>query len=335
MLTKSTISRRTFLELSATSAVTALALGMPGSALSAPRKVNIFMGTTPDYANVWVGLKKGYFEKENIDASIRLFPSGSAASDAFRTGEAEFLCCGDIPGVRLWKTMGTRYIAPISRDFYSPVMVVKKEISSPAEIKGKTIATQTGSAFMMMVGLINTKYGLSEGDYKLTNMEPTDMVISLERGAIDGFIWASPFEERAKQVSGDKVHVLIRGEDVGFPNAVGLNTRSDLIESDRDMVQAFVRALAAASDWCMKNKDGTSEVIADALKLEPKIAAVTQKMDFTTNLDQGLYKYFYHLGKYLEQKGLIDAPMDWSKYFDTSFLKNVDPARVEKMAATY
>ena len=331
----SSFSRRAFLRTAALGAATVSAVASPRPAAAQMRKVNVYMGTTMDYANVWAAKLNGYFEKEGIDASIRLFPSGSTATDAFRAGDAEFVCCGEIPSVRLWKVMGSRYIAPVARDFYSLTLVVKREIKSPADLKGKTIATQTASSLMMMAGLINKQYGLTDADYKITNMEPSDMVISLERGSIDGFLWGSPFEERAKQVSGDKVHVLLRGQDVGFPNSVGLNTRADLVEKERPMVQSFVNGLARASDWCMANKEETSKIIAQALKLELPIARATQVMDFTTRLDQGLYKYFYALGGYMLDRKLIDKPMIWNDYWETSFMKAIDPARVETMKDKY
>ena len=334
MTTKLTHSRRTLLKIAS---VTGAAMLFPLSrqAIAANRKVTVFMGTTPDFSNVWAGKDKGYFAKENIDAEVRVFPSGAAASDAFRTGEAHFLCCGDIPAIRLWKTTGSRYLAPVSRDFNSPVLVVKSEITRPEDLKGKVIATQTASLFTMMVDLINKKYGLSAQDYRVTNMEPADMVVALAQGSIDGFVWASPFDERAKEASGSKVHVLLRGKDVGFPNSVGLCTRADLIQKDPNLVQAFVRALAAASDWCMANKDQTSAIAAKELHLEPKIARVTQVMNFTTKFDQGLYKFFFALDKYMLDKHLIDKPIDWNQYLDTEFLRNVDPSRVERMASSY
>ena len=101
------------------------------------------------------------------------------------------------------------------------------------------------------------------------------------------------------------------------------------------MVQNFVSALVEASDWCMANKEETSKIVAGALKLELPVARVTQVMNFTTNFDQGLYKFYYVLGGFLLERKLIDKPMTWSDYFDTSFLKVIDPGRVEPMKDKY
>lgn len=331
------ISRR---QLMKTSIGAAAAIAAPraliSASLGAPSVINVFMGTTPDFANVWIAKLNGFFEREGLpNVEIRLFPSGAAASDAFRTGEAHFLGCGDLPAIRMWKTIGSRCIAPISRDFNFNVVVVKSDIKTPADLKGKTIATQTGSALIFMVELINRKYDLKDGDYRLVNMEPTDMVIALAQGSIDGFVWSSPFDEKAKEIAGDKVHVLLRGVDVNYPNSVTLSVRKELIQSDHNTVQRFINGLAKASDWCMENKDEAHRIVGKQLRLSPQAPSTIINTNFRINFDQALYAYYYNLGRYMLGKGLVDAPINWDEYLDTEFIKGVDATRVEKMAASY
>src|SRR6185437_6991724 len=296
--------------------------------------INVFMGTTLDFANIWIAKLNGFFEREGLpQVDIRLFPSGAAASDAFRTGEAHFLGCGDLPAIRMWKTIGSKYISPISRDFNFNVMVVKSSIKTPADLKGKIIATQTASANMFMVGLIHKKYGLQESDYKVVNMEPTDMVIALSQGSIDGFVWSSPFDEKAKEIAGDKVHVLLRGGDVNYPNSVALSVRKELAQSDPETVQRFVRGLAAASDWCMDHKDEVNRVVGARIGLPPQAKSTITHTNFRSTIDEQLYLYLFGLGKYMESRKLLDAPIDWASYIDSQFLKKADPGRVANMPA--
>ena len=325
-------SRRQFIAYSAGS-VGAIALARPFiSRAKAAGPINVFMGTTLDFANVWIAKLNGFFEREGLPhVEIRLFPSGAAASDAFRTGEAQFLGCGDLPAVRMWKTIGSKYISPISRDFNFNVMVVKSTIKTPADLKGKVIATQTASANMFMVGLINKKYGLKESDYKVVNMEPTDMVIALSQGSIDGFVWSSPFDEKAKEIAGDKVRVLLRGGDVNYPNSVALSVRKELIQSDQDTVQRFVRGLATASDWCMDHKEEVNKIVGTHIGLPPQAKSTITHTNFRSTIDKSLYTYLFGLGKYMESRKLLDVPIDWKGYIDARFLRDVDASRVEAM----
>lgn len=325
------LNRRAFLELLAVGGTT-LATGAlwPTPAKAAARTINLFMGTSPDHANLWVALQKGYFANEGLDVKVRLFPSGSAATDAFRAGVAEFVACGDIPAMRLWEVMGTKYIAPVAYDYRTPVFMVKSAIKTPEDLRGKTIATRFGSTFELMIEMVSRKMNIPAGTFKLVNMEPNDMVITLERGDIDGFIWGSPMEQRAKQISGDKVRLFVRGADVGFPNAVCMATRADIIKNDPALVQAFMRAQMKASDWCMANKDETSEIVGKSLKVDQDVARLTQDMTFTTRFDQNLIPFYCALGKFVVEKGIVKR-LDWQDYLDTSFMKNIDPSRVSPM----
>src|SRR5262245_32100023 len=145
-------------------AATTLAVGTTTrTAHAAARRVNVFMGTTPDFGNIWVAQLKGFFAEENINANIRLFPSRTAATDAFRAGVAEFVGCGDIPSARLWETMGTRYIAPVCYDSYTSVLMVKSAIQTGEQLRGKTLATRLGSSMELMVEQTFQKFGLASG----------------------------------------------------------------------------------------------------------------------------------------------------------------------------
>jgi ABC-type nitrate/sulfonate/bicarbonate transport system substrate-binding protein len=327
-------NRRSFLKLAGIGGTSLLTAGLwPSRARAATRSINLFMGTSPDHANIWVAHQKGFFAAENLEAKIRLFPSGSAATDAFRAGVAEFVACGDIPAMRLWEVMGTKYIAPVAYDYQTPVFMVKSAIMTVEDLRGKTIATRFGSTFELMIDMMSRKLNIPAGTFKVINMEPNDMVITLDRGDIDGFIWGSPMEARSKQISGNKVRLFVRGKDVGFPNVVCMNTRADLIKNDPALVQDFVRAQMKASDWCMANKEETSEIVAKAIKLEPEVAKMTYAMDFTTKLDQNLYPFYCELGKFVLAKGIVKK-LDWKDFLDTSFMKKVDPTRVGEMTCS-
>src|SRR5437868_2103021 len=95
------------------------------AAAADPQTVTLFIGTTPDYANIYVARDKGFFEAEGLKLDIRLFPSGSAATDGFRSGKVEFVASGDIPAMRLCEVIGSKIIAPTGYDGFSPVFMVK------------------------------------------------------------------------------------------------------------------------------------------------------------------------------------------------------------------
>jgi len=131
--------------LAALAGIACITLVPPATAAD-PQTVTLFIGTTPDYANIYVARDKGFFEAEGLKLDIRLFPSGSAATDGFRSGKVEFVASGDIPAMRLCEVMGAKVIAPTGFDGFSPVFMVKSSIKTPEDLKGKTFASRLGSS---------------------------------------------------------------------------------------------------------------------------------------------------------------------------------------------
>jgi len=315
--------------LAALAGIACITLVPPATAAD-PQTVTLFIGTTPDYANIYVARDKGFFEAEGLKLDIRLFPSGSAATDGFRSGKVEFVASGDIPAMRLCEVMGAKVIAPTGFDGFSPVFMVKSSIKTPEDLKGKTFASRLGSSGELFVQKIRDKYKFGPNDFKLINLEPTDMVSVLDRGDIDGFFWFSPFEERSQQISGAKVRLFMRGGEVGFTNEVTLTARGDLVEKNPDMIKHFLKALIKGSDYAMAHRDETVDIVSAALKLDKKASEVTRQMNFPMRFDKRLYDRYGESAKFMIEKKFVEKPVDFSTCFWTDGIAATDPARVEK-----
>ncbi len=65
--------------------------------------------------------------------------------------------------------------------------------------------------------------------------------------------------------------------------------REEVIEKNPEAVKAYVRLLAAASDWCRKNKKEAAAETANWLGLEPEVIARAE-MEFSTKVTKGWLK---------------------------------------------
>jgi ABC-type nitrate/sulfonate/bicarbonate transport system substrate-binding protein len=320
------LTRKRFHRIEA--ALCGLAALMFSSAAPAADTVTLFMGTTPDYANIYVARDKGFFEQEGIKVDIRLFPSGSAATDGFRSGKVEFVASGDAPALRLCQVTGAFVIAPTSYDGFSPVFMVRADIKSPADLKGKRFGTRVGSSAELFIDLVKKKYNLPDDAFKLINLEPTDMVAALDRGDIDGFLWFSPFEERSMTVSGNKVRLFLRGGEVGYTNEVTLVARGDLTAEKPELVTRFLKALIKGSDYATDHRDETVNIVAAALKLDKKAAEVTREMNFPVAFDKRLYERYGVQADFMLSHKMIKDPIDLKSCFWTKGIAAADPKRV-------
>ena len=329
------ISRRTVLANAGAAVLGAASFGCFSIARAADNHtITLFVGTTPDYANIYVARDKGFLEAEGLKLDVRLFPSGSAATDGFRSGRVELVAAGDIPAMRLWDAAGARIIAPTGFDGYTPVFVTKSAIKEAKDLTGKKFGTRIGSSAELLVEGLRQKYSLGPDAFKLINLEPPDMVAALDSGDIDGFFWYSPFEERSLQISGEKVRLFMRGEEVRVTNEVAMSARADVIDNNPDMLVHFLRGLIKGSDYANAHPDETVDIVAAALKLDRKAAELIKHMQFPLAFDRRVYEHYAASSKFMVSKGWLKQPADLDKCFWTDGIAQVDPKRVDKPAKT-
>jgi ABC-type nitrate/sulfonate/bicarbonate transport system substrate-binding protein len=324
-------SRRSVL---ASAGAALLGTAVSSTARAEGQTITLFVGTTPDYANIYVARDKGFLEAEGLKLDVRLFPSGSAATDAFRSGKVELVAAGDIPAMRLWDATGARIIAPTGFDGFTPVFMTKSTVKGPEDLPGKTFGTRIGSSAELLVEGVRQKYSLAPDAFKMTNLEPPDMVAALDGGDIDGFFWYSPFEERSLQISGSKVRLFMRGDEVGVTNEVAMCARADVIDGNPDMLVRFLRGLIKGSDYAMTHPDETVDIVAAALKLDKKAAEVIKHMQFPLAFDHRVYDRYGTSSKFMVTKGWLKQPADFDKCFWIDGIAKVDPKRIDKPEKT-
>src|SRR5260370_150464 len=113
--------------------------------LAADAKVRIFSGTDEHWVQFQVAKAKGFFKDEGLDAEVIVFTTGATATEAFRAGRGDFISAGDLPSAAMWKTGNAVGIAPMSSDTEIFGIVGKNNINSPADLRGRKVATRTGS----------------------------------------------------------------------------------------------------------------------------------------------------------------------------------------------
>src|SRR5580700_10448174 len=133
---------RTFSLVAAGSALLLLGLANAQSQ-QAPLKMTLFGQPSVNNDSIWMAFEKGFYEKEGLDVTYRLFPSGTTAFQAFQSGQGDIVMTGDLPSVQYFFRAGGNYrtIAVVERDAKGYVGVARKDITKPQDLIGKTIAT--------------------------------------------------------------------------------------------------------------------------------------------------------------------------------------------------
>ncbi|MGF1681621.1 taurine ABC transporter substrate-binding protein [Photobacterium minamisatsumaniensis] len=180
----------------------------------------------------------------------RRFDSGARAITAMASGAVNMTVAGSSPIASAASNgidMELIWVMGNIADAEALVVRNGSGISSPADLKGKTLAVPFVSTthFHMLFAL--EQFGLGEKDVKLLNMQPSAIAAAWQRGDIDGaFIW-DPALGTIKQNGS----VLISSRQLsawGKPTFDGLIANKKFTAENSDFVTKFLTVVAKADD---------------------------------------------------------------------------------------
>src|SRR3954468_17841666 len=125
-----------------------LFLLLAGSVQAQPlKKITLFGQPSVNNDAIWMALEYGYFKEQGLEVDYRVFPGGPTAFQTSRTGEGDIVMTGDLPSVQYFFNNPGQYqtFVAIERDAKGYVAIARKDIKSPKDLAGKTVATRVGS----------------------------------------------------------------------------------------------------------------------------------------------------------------------------------------------
>jgi NitT/TauT family transport system substrate-binding protein len=272
--------RRT-VSLAALAAVGVAALGLTaacgeddaGSGGSGP--VTLRLGYFPNitHAPAVVGVEKGIFAEKLGDSAkleTKTFNAGPAAIEAIFSGALDATYIGPNPTVNAHSKSKGEAVRVVSGAASGGVaLVVKPEITSVEQLKGKKIATpQLGNTqdvalryWLKEKGLTATKEG--GGDVKVIPQENAQTIETFNSGAIDGAWVPEPFVSRLVNAGGK---VLVDERDL-WPDKqfviTNLIVSTKFLKAHPDVVRKLVEGQVAANEFVNTRADETHQAISD------------------------------------------------------------------------
>jgi len=197
-------------------ALGAATLGLTvAQAQQAPLKLTLFGQPSVNNDSVWMALERGFYKEEGLDITYRLFPSGTTAFQAFQSGQGDIVLTGDLPSVQyFFRVKGDyRTIAAIERDAKGYVAVAAKDIKTPKDLVGKTVATRVGSTGSWFVSEYLTKNGIDPRTVTVKNLDTQILPTALCGGEIAAFFIWQPVGSRALEICRDHGGVADPADD--------------------------------------------------------------------------------------------------------------------------
>jgi ABC-type nitrate/sulfonate/bicarbonate transport system substrate-binding protein len=298
-----------------------------------PLKMTLFGQPSVNHDSVWMALEKGFYRQEGLDVTYRLFPSGTTAFQAFQTGQGDIVMTGDLPSVQYYFRVNGDYrtIAAIERDAKGYVAVAVKDIKTPQDLAGKTIATRVGSTGSWFISEYLTKNHVDPKTVTIKNLDTQVLPAALCGGEIAAFFIWQPVGSRTLEICPDKAHYLtdatgyIQGYLVAGARPEWLAT-----PQGKDIASRWLRATIKGRDVAEKDFKAVAAYAADKLSLSESAT----KEQWDTNMrpiaiDKVYYSDFCSLSRWGQSEKATDGKIDFTKLTWPDGLKAIDPKLVD------
>ena len=251
------------------------------------------------------------------------FPSAQALLEAVSANAADAGAVGDAPFMFAYAAGSKIKVVQASRSSgggAATAVLVRADspIRTPADLKGRKIATGRGSIGHYLLLKVLQRAGLAPRDVTLVFLSPGDAKAAFSSGSVDAWVTWGAYVGLAQLH--DRTRIVADGQ--GLLHGIGFEVASDAaIAGKHAQLQDFLRRLAAAQRWETAHKSEYAAVLAKETGLPPDVAlyTVSQARGVAVPIDASVIDEERDtLDTYLKA-GVITAAPDIDGAFDTSF----------------
>jgi len=208
------------------------------------------------------------------------------------------------------------------------IAVVGRNIDTLDGLKGKKIGIARGSGGEVFWLAMIEKLKLNPADYTVVNVEAPEMVAALERGNIDAYAVWEPWVTRG--LGAVKNTKVLRTQEGILEQGVYIYMNRGWIQKNPAPAEAFIRALADATDLINRNRPRAAKGVSEFLKnLDPPLVEqLMTKLTFDMELSDFTVNLFRVAEAQLKSQGKLAKPVDWSGFIYPDLMRKVLPTKV-------
>ena len=290
------------------------AASLPLSAAAA-EKIVIAESQGFSWAIPYLVSSKNLWKNHGIEASTLQFTSGRLAFDAAVGGKAHFATSTDsVVGLAGANGVKSRIVAEFTRLSSGMVVVARTDrgIDTPAQLKGKRVATTLGSSGHFFLSRYLSLHGLTLKDVTLVNLRGPDAVTAITQGGIDAFAWGWDAGQQAIAQADGKVRQLPAvGLEKVFVSHYVLTASEDLVQREPRLVESAVRALLDAEKFYRQQTTEAVALVAERTKATVETTKEgLSNVQIGVRLDDRLIDDLVLNGEWAIESGLAQRPKE-------------------------
>lgn len=259
--------------------------GGGGAEASGPKKLVVGVIPIAPVAPLYLGMKQGFFEDENLEIEPKFEQGGVNVVTAVVAGDWDMgfsntvsLMTAAGKGLPL-KMITSGVSGETDREKAWGALIVKKggPISSPKDLEGKTVSVNTLNNVPHMVALRSLeKAGVDTSKVKFTEVQFPEAQAAVEKERVAAAWVVEPFVTISTVFGASKV-LLNPYIDTAPDLTVSTYFTSDkLIKEDPEAVAGFIRAMNKSLDYAAANPEAVREIVGEYTEIQPQAAAKMQ-----------------------------------------------------------
>ncbi|MFE2497046.1 ABC transporter substrate-binding protein [Streptomyces scopuliridis] len=296
-------------------------------------KVTLTLNWYPygEHAPFYYGKQQKIFEKHGIDLTIRAGQGSQKTVQATAAGQTDFgwadtpaVLSGVDQGVNV-KSLGVfLQTTPSSVQFFA-----SENVSTPADLKGKTIAGTAGDALTKTFPIFLKKNDLKESDVRIQNTDPAGKIAAVISGKTDALLGYASDQGPTMQDKAKKDVSYLRFSEHGLNfYSNGLIAGQKVLSSRSELAGRMVRAVSEA--WTAAEKapeaavaemDGASEQLppTNVLLEQFKTTVTLLHTDATRGKAPGVNTEgdWQQTIDVFAEAGLVKSPKAVAEYWDS------------------
>jgi len=295
--------------------------------------VPVTIGTTPFEVSglIFIAEDQGYFERNGILPTIRMYDAGINAVDALYTGDVDIATAADFVFARqVLEGRPVRAIASLGKsEFHYIIARNDTGIRNISDLKGKKVGVARGTSGDFFLGRFLEFQGMTLRDITIVDLPPARVAVPLVNGSVDAVSTWDPYATATEKRLGDNVRVW--PDQKGRPMYWIALCRKDYITGNGTEVLKVLSALRQAEKISTDHPDKAKTIVRKRLGTDDAyLGRVWPHTQLTLSLDQSLVFAVEDEARWIIANNLTDATAlpDITAFISTGSLNKINPGSV-------
>lgn len=298
-----------------------------GSAAAETTPVAVGLSGWTGFAPLTLAKEAGIFEEHGLDVTLTKIPQ---ASRHLAMASGDIQCAATT--VETWVTWNAngvpaKQIFQMDKSYGADGMVVREEIETIADLKGKTVAASTpGTAPYFTLAWFLDKNGLSVKDVSVVNLEPGPAAQAFIAGQNDAAMTYEPYLSAVRDAP-DSGKIIATTLD--YPMIMDtFGCTPEFLDENPEAAKALADSYFAALDYINENQDEAYRIMgADVDQTAEAFGQSAQYLrwqDREANViffDGEINAFAQEAGNLLKKIGVIREVPDPADLVDTRFIE--------------